>query len=537
MSIHHKVGSELVEFASKVSFDQSSQKLTINGTQYQVESGLDKLHGNEGEVVYLSPSEIKKQSILRQDIYICENDEDVEASLNANFSLREVFDTWIPGGHADTNKWFGVTDYPASRFNIRSLNDMVKRNSDQDGPYQPKSYNQLINDVPLPNWRLQQWYWQDPNNTSVTSLVPTDACTKLVENDGGCGYNYWVYNEAISSILQTQNTQDTSFYISPLPYTSCELCVQLSSFGTDDDFIGLIPAYKEYPEQNTANAFMFLRHSVQNSQVSAIPNTNTSCLYWQMSNNTWQLQINGVGWQNEFTDPQTHGLNVSSLNIGDLSAPNCLPPLHQYVFSSMDASDPQYAAAMDIINNHAKNWVHTGGCILHMVRNGDKITAETSRLGETNITAERAAQTKIEIDLSKGVKTKAGNNINVEPMLAANGGAHIGFVTMSQRLTMFKILKYVVPKQILNIHTNELVTYNIDGTTTTQTGRWTNYVGVGRLVKNNATNKTFYVAANQFIKVVDPNSSDGGGDEGPNIEVVSTLPSSPDSSTFYFVTT
>ena len=85
--------------------------------------------------MYLSPSEIKKQSILRQDIYICENDEDVEASLNANFSLREVFDTWIPGGHHDTSKWFGVTDYPASRFNIRSLNDMVKRNLDQGGSY------------------------------------------------------------------------------------------------------------------------------------------------------------------------------------------------------------------------------------------------------------------------------------------------------------------------------------------------------------------------------------------------------------------
>lgn len=77
MSIHHKVGSELVEFASKVSFDDASQKLTINGTEHQVGNSF----GQEGEVPYLTPNGgFKKQTILRSDIYVCEDPDDIEKS-------------------------------------------------------------------------------------------------------------------------------------------------------------------------------------------------------------------------------------------------------------------------------------------------------------------------------------------------------------------------------------------------------------------------------------------------------------------------
>jgi len=36
MSIHHKVNNQLIEFASKVSFDDASRKLTINGTDHKI---------------------------------------------------------------------------------------------------------------------------------------------------------------------------------------------------------------------------------------------------------------------------------------------------------------------------------------------------------------------------------------------------------------------------------------------------------------------------------------------------------------------
>ena len=36
MSIHHKVNDELVEFASKVSYTDSTAKLKINGIEYQL---------------------------------------------------------------------------------------------------------------------------------------------------------------------------------------------------------------------------------------------------------------------------------------------------------------------------------------------------------------------------------------------------------------------------------------------------------------------------------------------------------------------
>ena len=36
MSIHHRVNNQLIEFASKVSFDDTSRKLTINGTDHKI---------------------------------------------------------------------------------------------------------------------------------------------------------------------------------------------------------------------------------------------------------------------------------------------------------------------------------------------------------------------------------------------------------------------------------------------------------------------------------------------------------------------
>lgn len=36
MSIHYKVNDELLEFASKVSYNDTSRKLTINGTKYKI---------------------------------------------------------------------------------------------------------------------------------------------------------------------------------------------------------------------------------------------------------------------------------------------------------------------------------------------------------------------------------------------------------------------------------------------------------------------------------------------------------------------
>jgi hypothetical protein len=98
MSIYHKVNGQLVEFASKVSYDQSTNTLTINGESKQIKSSIDSLYGNEGEVVYLSPTDIKKQSVLRSDIYICENQADEDAVVAANISFKTIFDNWIRTG-------------------------------------------------------------------------------------------------------------------------------------------------------------------------------------------------------------------------------------------------------------------------------------------------------------------------------------------------------------------------------------------------------------------------------------------------------
>lgn len=149
MSIHHKVGSELVEFASKVEFDDASQKLKINGTEHQVGG----LYGVEGDVAYpMLDGNTVKQQILRSDIYICENDSDVQKSLNSSFSFKEVFTSWIPCG-AHNSKWFGVDEYPAPD-NKRSLTEMLDYNY-ANGTI-PQSYSQLTSEIPVYNWSLSQ---------------------------------------------------------------------------------------------------------------------------------------------------------------------------------------------------------------------------------------------------------------------------------------------------------------------------------------------------------------------------------------------
>lgn len=51
------------------------------------------------------------------------------------------------------------------------------------------------------------------------------------------------------------------------------------------------------------------------------------------------------------------------------------------------------------------------------------------------------------------------------------------------------------------------------------------------MLKNNATEKTFYATNSSFLRLADANES-----SSPKIEVVNSLPANPDADTFYFVT-
>ena len=56
-----------------------------------------------------------KQTVFRNDIYICEDYNDEVKSLYESFSFKDVFDNWNQGGLTTNNgvrKWYGITDYP-----------------------------------------------------------------------------------------------------------------------------------------------------------------------------------------------------------------------------------------------------------------------------------------------------------------------------------------------------------------------------------------------------------------------------------------
>lgn len=108
-----------------------------------------------------------------------------------------MFTSWILGGNYGS-KWFGVDEYP-THHNKRSLTEMLDYNRTKG--INPQTYSQLTGETPASNWSLNQYYYQDPADHSLTALEPTGTITELVTNNGGEGFAYWVYNDAIKSIL------------------------------------------------------------------------------------------------------------------------------------------------------------------------------------------------------------------------------------------------------------------------------------------------------------------------------------------------
>lgn len=54
---------------------------------------------------------VNKQTILNIDVYVCEGEEDIEASKNWTLNFKDVFATWDIGG-LYKDKWFGYdSDY------------------------------------------------------------------------------------------------------------------------------------------------------------------------------------------------------------------------------------------------------------------------------------------------------------------------------------------------------------------------------------------------------------------------------------------
>ena len=473
MSIHHKVNDELVEFASKVSFNEDEQKLTINGNEYAIKTNTN-LYGNEGEVLYVTPRDIKKQTILHSNIYVCEDNEDEQKSLNSEFSLEEVFNNWERSGRYN-DMVQGYTNYP---HNCGTLTDAFNMPEGyRPNPWPLTSYNQLVSEIPQQNWKVYEWCWtRDPaDHYTLTSRISSEIYCNFWYDIAGYGSEYWVYNTAISSILQPLNTSDWACYISPDKYINYDLEVELASPDGDNDYIGLVAAFNTdstgFPHQlnlirvggvndkgcDTTDKIGESGHPIHED--------NDNSYY------TWYAQLDTYGWASKWN----HRLAIGGFDI---------------------TGDDVKTGSLTAYNKVNRRWNNGGKTRIKIKRRGDRLEAWTTpfyRDGDPIPSYEG----HFDIDLENLVVD--GQTFTC--FSQANGGGKIGFLSESQPMSYYKIINFKVEKRIIKTNTNELVTYDIDGIRTSTPGKMTEIAGIGRFIKNTATNKTFYVGDSSFIKI------------------------------------
>lgn len=275
------------------------------------------------------------------------------------------------------------------------------------------------------------------------------------------GIDAWVYNSSKSSIEQTIGTTDYSFYTSPVGYDRYDIKVRCYSTGADSNYNGLIAAFAE-DSSGKPHTLSFLRKLSPNdfanesvwtcridacSDTDGFPTTDTTLL---SIDNTWLLKAQ-------------NGVNITNSNWGKL----------------------------------------TGGTLIHIIREYDVISAVTSRFSTSKSNLVEYAASKYVVNLSslEAEGARGGKFDTLKATLPSFAGpAKIGFSTMSQPNSFYEILKWDVPRIVIDARTKQISSFYRDYDPEVLTDDATQYVGIGRLTKNIATNKTYYVTNGGFTK-------------------------------------
>lgn len=497
MSIYYKNGNSLQEFASKVSYNDQTNVLTINGETHTI--GNDsQLYGNLGEVAYTTPTGLKKQQILHDDVYLCENQADADATLNGDFSMKTVFESWECGEAYALNgvtKWFGFDEFPA---NWCDVNDALEFNRtyctdvfypaltngvlllDTDGGAtdanwfsyhrQPTNYNDLLTQQPIAGWQLYYWKYSNglPGSQKAYSKISSDVYKYLFVSNDSYGYNYWVYNDSLSSVVQLVNVPDIAFYVSPSKYTDYVLDVECYSSDSDNDYIGLIGAYAVDSSTKKPSILYFMKAGGVNDKCGS------GITAWD------QISAEGV---------YTWYALSSGYNGGQFW------PRAQ---RSQTMTNRQVLAAKPVADDDDTSWARQWRdkkVRMRIQRSGNTIRAKVSQaVAATAATPSLDNGSEIVINLS-----------NTDPVLSSfttqNGGAALGFITNSQPMTSWKVLDFKIPRTIYRLDTHEKFVQNVDGSSTTTIGKFNEEIGIGRLVTNQITRKTFYVGTSNFVRL------------------------------------
>lgn len=422
------------------------------------------IYGQEGDVAYLTPNDgIKNQTILRSDVYVCENDNDLTASLANKLSFKEVFDSWHVGDMYSNKNYGYSSDYPR---NYRTLNECLTFQQDPASYHYPDhtfsltSYNQLTSQVPENNWLVHTYKYYDPTDSSLTSLEYGGQYTSCAIDSQAFGYNFWVYNSAISSIIQPMNTNGWSFYYSPLKYTNYDIEVELASTNSDNDYIGLVAAVNE-DVQGKQHVLSFVRVGGTNDKFGDTPEEertpdNALC--------SWLAIVDEYDWPTPIT-PSSSGHT-------------------QNVIAAARPSDES-----STFNHH---WSTGGKTKIKISRRGNSLTAWTTPFYTSGSPAYEAP-----------LIVNLANVKGLTCFSEAAGGGSVGFTTNSQPMSYYKILSLNLPKTIAKTYTNELCTFYGDGSSTCIQGNIAKEVGIGRFTKNLATGKTFYINNSSFTKIAE----------------------------------
>ena len=407
------------------------------------------LFGQEGDVAYLTPNDgIKSQTILRSDIYVCENDDDLIASLASKLSFKEVFDSWCVGDMVNNKNYGYSSDYPR---NNRTLNECLAFQSNptayhwSESNFALTSYSQLTSQEPQSNWYLNQYFYCKPADSSMTSLVYDEDAgyTSCIANMQAYGYDYWIYNNVVSSIIQPMNSIGWSFYYSPLKYTNYDIEVELASTNGDNDYIGLVAAVSE-DSSGKQHVLSFIRVGGTNDK------NNTY---------TWMAVVDAYAWP-----------------------------------GSDDSHIAAKATVSDDSTANTRNWRDGGKTKVKISRRGNSLSAWTTPF-YTNAATSYDSGSRIVLNLA------SVNNLTC--FSTAAGGGSVGFTTNSQPMSYYKILNLNLPKTIAKTYTNELCAFYGDGSGTCTQGNIAKEVGIGRMLKNNATEKTFYATNSSFLKLAE----------------------------------
>jgi len=484
--------------------------LAVDGTPLRVQGPLA---GKPGELPYLGRPDAGRggyvpETVLRRDLYVCEDEDDYEASRASGFSMKEVFESWTKGDR-NGDKWYGRdADYPREEY---SIDEWLRDNASRSRA--PSSWEQLRGEAPGQSW------WGAGNRE---------------------GYAFWYYSEGASSIVQAANAVHVSFYVSPQPLPEYDVAFKVYSSDADDDAIGFVPAYLPARDSDgrpqlaclvrSPNAANFETAqpryhwyldsdcrgfpapdavgrivadapalSAQVARVDMLPYRARAALsaFWKDRRLPWEDNPDLLPASLGLTDAEKARIRDGGLGWTDDAA----------IMGKLRQAD---------FNTATVGFRGAGHAYIRVRREGDRLSAWTTKFTRGAFSVERApgdfgGPEQPPSDWAAAVASKDAYLLTVDiagvDQLTAFAGAaaercQAGFMTYSQPLATYQIISAALPRVYVRADRGEVWRETLAGGVVRVEGvTAADYVGVGRLSYNPATGKTFYAYDGGFLKV------------------------------------